>query len=256
MPKSAPREDLFSVEETADKLQVRERTVWNLIKNGKLVTEEIDGRVWISSVEINRYRLIYKDTHSDHVFSRFPSTAASSFQKYVVFGPSGGDYPQFDLEVTLDDWMRLVAKPVTEQAEYEKIRTEVRRRLGPNAPEYFAVRFHINQTDLAQILNGAVHRVEIPERLNDYYNGDEDVVRSMAMEHLLDHTLLRIDGVRGDPYDYLIRSVKNFYIDWVRWLKRTEYLKITFGGPDEVEVRHITATHRLSGRKRRKKPTD
>src|SRR5262249_21393412 len=146
------RENLFSAEEAAAKLQVTERTIWNLIKRGKLITEPIDGHVWISSVEINRYRLIYEDTHCDHVFSRFPSAAASGFLRLVCFG---GDSPQFDLEVTLNDWIRLAAKPVAGQAEYQKLRTEVRGRIGTGAPENFAVRFKINQDDLAETLKRA-----------------------------------------------------------------------------------------------------
>jgi hypothetical protein len=241
MPKSGPpREDLLSVEEAADRLEITERQVWNLKKSGKLLTEEIDGRVWIPLVEISRYCLIHKkDTRLDHAFSRFPSRTASKFQRCVVFGPWGkmGHYPQFDLEVTVDDWLRLAAKPVTGQTEYEKIRAEVRGRLGANTPECFAVRFHINQTDLAHTLEGAIHRVKFPDQLIDHYNGDEDAIRGRAKEHLLNHTLLRIDRAEGDPYNYLIQSVRHFYIDLLRpLLKRRAYLHITFGGLDEDEV--------------------
>jgi len=251
--KTLPREDLLSVEEAADRLQITEREVFNLIKNGKLGSEKINGRRWISRVEVNRYRLIFENTDDLHrAFSPFPSRVAANFRRVVSFGPwraEIGLYRQYELEVTVEEWVRLVAKRVVGQAEYEDIRAEVRARLGRGAPANFAVRFTIDQASLAKTLEGVVHRVKIPRDLIALH-GSKEEVRSMALQHLIDHTLLRLNRVKGDPSDYLAGAVTKFYVG----LLRKAHPEISFGGPDEVEVQLKLQTRRLMGRKPNYKP--
>jgi hypothetical protein len=51
----------------------QERTVWNLIKGGKVNDEKISGRTWIPLVELNRYKHIHRGSFLERAFSRFPS---------------------------------------------------------------------------------------------------------------------------------------------------------------------------------------
>jgi hypothetical protein len=87
--KKPPRPDLFSVEKVATHLDIEERTVWNLLKDEKLIPERISGRTWISLVELNRYKLIHRDSFFERAFSKFPSADTLEFARGVNFGGNG-----------------------------------------------------------------------------------------------------------------------------------------------------------------------
>jgi hypothetical protein len=238
------RGDLLSIREVADKLEVTERTVWNLIGDGRLAHEKIKGRVWISQVDLNRYRIMYKESHLQHAFSRYPSESAAGFRKTVAFGPWGEkllvNFKSVNLEINLEDWWEFAVKSIPDKSTYDKLRQKIRNRIGPDAPEFFAVSFKIDQCDLARTLSNVVSKVK-PPKLPLL---DKQQLQSAAMEHLIDHTLLRLSRSRENPIGYLTWAVKNFYLD----LANEAHLEIAFGGPDEVEAWLIKATHRLSGR--------
>src|SRR5262245_29306135 len=125
MPAKKPRPDLLSVEEAAERLDIKERQVWNLIKgrNRKLEPTRISGRTWISLVELNRYRLIHRDSFIKRASSRFPSADTPEFVRAVNFGPwkqKSGVYDEFEREVTLEDWWRFAIKPLPDvEADYD-----------------------------------------------------------------------------------------------------------------------------------------
>ena len=223
MPAKKPRSDLLSVEQVAADLNITERTVWNLIPD-KLVPEEISGRTWIPLVELNRYKHIHNDTFLDRAFSSFPSADTPEFIRGVNFGP-WGQTMQFELEVTLEDWWRFAIKPRDNEAEYDRLKAEVRSRLGPSTPEHFYVRFKINQEALAATLDQVVASVKVPELpiLKEELKQD-------AKKHLIDHVLPRLQKAKKSPRSYLQKAVEYFYIDKTR----EEHHEISFGELDEV----------------------
>ena len=241
MPKSnRPRPDLLSVEEAALKLDVTERTVWNLIKNGKLSHTKEGGRIWISVVDLNRYNLIYKDPFNTHVFSSFPSTyAGPGFAIMQTFGTWEPSNPQYEVSVDLEDWWRFAAKPIADETEYEAIKTGIKNLIGSELPEHFSVRFKINQEALAGVLDQVVKSVEVPK----LPTSKEDL-QGEAMKHLIDWVLPHLQHAREEPRSYLRKAVKNFYIDCTRKV----HPEIAFGGPDEVEVEMIRSATPRKGR--------
>jgi Helix-turn-helix domain len=195
-------EDLLSVEEVADKLEVTERTVWNLIGSKRLAPTPIKGRTWISQVDLARYRIMFEESHVQHAFSRYPSESAAGFHKPVAFGPWGEtlrELQERELKINLEDWWEFAvrSRSIPNKSTYDKLRQKIRNRMGPDAPEFFTVRFKIDQSSLARTLSEIVSKVKPPKL------------------PLLDE----------------------------------QQLQIAFGGPDEVEVELIAATHRLSGRR-------
>jgi hypothetical protein len=241
--KKPPRPDLLSVEEVAADLDRTERTVWNLIKDDKLAPEEISGRTWISLVELNRYKHIHRDSFLKRALSRFPSADTPEFIRGVNFGPwvqTSEIYAQFELEVTLEDWWRFAIKPLENEVEYDALRAEVRSRLGSSAPEYFYVRFKINEAALVATLNRVVASVKVP-KLPD----PEEELKQEAREHLISQVLPHLQQAEKTPWSYLQKAVKHFYIDRAR----KSDPDIAFGGPDEVEDKLIENTKRLAGRK-------
>lgn len=238
------REDLLSVEEVADKLEVTERTVWNLIGDGRLAHEKIKGRIWISQVDLTRYRIMSEESHVHHAFSSYPSESAAGFHKTVAFGPWGEtlrELQERELEINLEDWWEFAVRSIPNKSTYDKLRQKIRNRMGPDAPEFFTVRFKIDQSSLARTLSEIVSKVK-PPKLPLL---DEQQLQSAAIEHLIDHALLRLSRSQENPIGYLTQAVKRFYLD----VARKAHPEIAFGGPDEVEEKLIKATHRLSGRR-------
>lgn len=236
MPKpDKPRSDLLSVSQVAERLDVTERTVWNLINDHRLSHEKIEERVWVSTAELGRYRLIHKDTFLDRVFSIFPSESTSGFLKYVNFGPwgepPGASLPQIEIKVNLEEWWYFVIKPPSDKAEYESKRQRIRDRMADmGAQEYFSVRFQIDQTALYRTLDEVVKSVEVPKLPTP-----EEELQQEALTRLIDRVLPHLEHANEEPRYYLRKAVVNFYIDCTR----KAHPEINFGGPDEVEMELI-----------------
>ena len=248
MPAKKPRPDLLSVEEAAERLNIKERQVWNLIKgrNRKLKRTRISGRTWISLVELNRYKLIHRGSFLKHASSRFPSADTTGFIRAVAFGPwkqPSGIYSEFEVEVSLEDWWRFAIKPLPDiEADYDGLKAEVRSRLDSNAPEHFCIRFKINQADLAATVERLVASVKAP-KLPD---ATKEELQDRAKQHLLDRVLLHLQRVDKSPWTYLRKAVEYFYVDQAR---KSSHSDIAFGGPDEVEGKIIEKSKCLTGRK-------
>ncbi len=239
------RADLLSVDEVAERLDLTERTVWNLIKRGQLCPEKIKGRTWISAAELGRYKLIFDDSYLTDAFSIVPSEYAPGFVKEVAFGrwgePSDARLPQIELEVDLEEWWSLAIDPVATKADCEKRRQRIRDRVGPAAPEFFSVLFKINEAALSRTINQAVDSVPVPRRPipKEDLQGD-------ARKHLIERVLPDLRGVERNPWTYLRKAVRNYYTDCAR----KSNPEIAFGGPDEVEDELIRVGHRLIGGRR------
>jgi len=208
---------VFTLAETALKLDVSERTVLRLIQSGKLIAEKKlarGKRQWIiEEWSIARLKLLdWVDRQMSHV----PPLRGSqgNFGVTFVYGkwgePSSDErLPTTELTVSLDELWRFAFKSQT-QEEYESIKAEIRTRL-PGQPENFQVRY---------LLDGEAEQVlwRIVKSVRTYRLPITSVenLQNEALLHLIEKTLPSLWRAKRGWVSYLCQSVRNFYKDKAR----------------------------------------
>lgn len=212
---------VFTLAETALKLDVSERTVLRLIQSGKLIAEKKlarGKRQWIiEEWSIARLKLL---DWADRQMSHVPPLRGyqGNFGVTFVYGkwgePSSNErLPTTELTVSLDELWRFAFKSQT-QEEYESTKAEIRTRL-PGQPENFQVRYLLDD-EAEQVLWRIVKSVP-PYRLASM--NVEDLQRE-ALLHLIEKSLPSFRQAKRGWVSYLRQSVRNFYKDKARQQKR------------------------------------
>jgi hypothetical protein len=103
---------------------------------------------------------------------------------------------------------------VTNETDLRKITDELRKLL-PDHPLAFRVRFTLDPGAMSRDLMSIVSRVRIPRPLR----GDAGQLQEDARMHLLDHVIPSLARIRSSRA-YLATSVRNFYLDRLNALRR------------------------------------
>lgn len=219
--------------ETAQQLEYdSEKSILRLIEAGKLAAKKkvfFGKKRWmVNRSEINRYKLI-KD--SKRLVERVPTPDGkqgqwrTSLKCYLSPGqPMDDRLPQFTLPVSIAEFWRFACKKLETEAGYEAIRSEIREKL-PGKPIDFAIRFEFDQKQVDKDLQRIIEKVA-PPRIpgEDSSTGQVISIRYDALIHLKTKALPSLWRAEHGWEQYLVKSVKNFYIDECRRSKPKDIL--------------------------------
>ena len=225
-PKAKPQPEFFTLAEAKDQLGFdSEKSVRRLIDAGKLDARKtvVSGkRRWVvDRVDINRYRLIERGWLKRQ-FSSVPPVEGyygdlGTIHVYYRWGQTRGNSDRlrtYSLAVSIEDFWRFVCKVNETKVEYESVKAELQTRL-PEKQENFQIRFAFNeqaQATLKRIIES------VPPLL--IRGEDSNVLKCLALEHLIQVTLPSLRRAKRSWFSYLRQSVRNFYKDKTRQDKK------------------------------------
>jgi hypothetical protein len=138
--------------------------------------------------------------------------------------------PRFELDVSIDDlWCFAFQQPLSADS-----LAELRARVGVSDGA-FETRFILKEKETTTELAELVRRVQLPRLPGE----EPDELRQRAIMHVIYYVLPRLRQIAQKPTHYILRSVKNFYIEEARRAGRrrrevpSERADIAYGDPIE-----------------------